>query len=388
MKKIFYSLFLITALFFSCQKEEEPNITAPTEQTVFIYMPWANNLLYHFQNNISDFESAITKGILKNERVVVFLSTSSTEASMFELKYENGKCIRETIKEYDNPAFTTSQGITAILNDVLTHAPAKRYGMVVGCHGMGWIPVKRTQSRSVPEKEYWEYEGVPKTRWFGGTSSEFQTDVTTLAEGITTAGIKMEYILFDDCYMSSIEAAYDLRHVTDYIVGCPTEVMVYGMPYATMAEYLIGNVDYEGMTNAFLDFYSTYSVMPCGTIGVTICSELDNLVVIMKSINGAYTLDPLLLSKIQCMDGYSPTRFFDLQDYVRHLCPDDIIFNEFEKQLERTVPSKYRKHTSHFYTMSRGKIFVDTFSGTTISDPSISSYTSAKMETAWYRATH
>lgn len=45
----------------------------------------------------------------------------------------------------------------------------------------------------------------------------------------------MEYILFDDCYMSSLEAAYDLRHVTRHLIACPTEIMAYGMPYSHIA---------------------------------------------------------------------------------------------------------------------------------------------------------
>lgn len=47
--------------------------------------------------------------------------------------------------------------------------------------------------------------------------------------------MKMEYILFDDCYMSSLEAAYDLRHVTRHLIACPTEIMAYGMPYSHIA---------------------------------------------------------------------------------------------------------------------------------------------------------
>ncbi len=218
---VFFSLFLS-----SCQEKEIPeSFTGPAEQTVCMYLPWAEDLLDYFHTNVSDFESAISRGILKKERVVVFLSTSATEIVLFELKYKKGMCVRETIRYYENPPFTTAEGITAILRDVIGYAPARRYGMIIGCHGMGWIPVQQTTSRTQVEKEYWQYEGRLKTRWFGGTTSRFQTDITTLAEGISGAGIKMEYILFDDCYMSSVEAAYDLRQVTDYMIGCPTEIM-------------------------------------------------------------------------------------------------------------------------------------------------------------------
>ena len=66
---------------------------------------------------------------------------------------------------------------------------------------------------------HWEYENVPMTRYFGGLNAQYQTDITTLAKGISNAGLKMEYILFDDCYMSSIEVAYALKDVTDYLIG-------------------------------------------------------------------------------------------------------------------------------------------------------------------------
>ena len=58
------------------------------------------------------------------------------------------------------------------------------------------------------------------TRYFGGVTSDDQTDISTLADAISDAGLKMEFILFDDCYMSSVEVAYDLRHVTGHIIAC------------------------------------------------------------------------------------------------------------------------------------------------------------------------
>lgn len=333
-------------------------------------------------------ESVIAKDILRNERVMVFFSTSPTEATLFELKYKNGKCIRDHIKNYDNPPITTASGITSILNDVKNYAPANRYAMVINCHGMGWLPVPTSKTRSMDQKYYWEYEGVPLTRFFGGLSPEYQTNITTLATAITQAGIKMEYILFDDCYMSSIEVAYDLKDVTDHLIASPTEIMAFGMPYAEIGQYLVGDVDYEGICNSFISFYRNYSLMPCGTIGVTVCSESENLAAVMKEINQKYAFDPTQLNSLQRMDGYSPIIFFDYGDYVTKLCPDRVLLEKFNEQLERTVPSKYRMHTDYFYSMSKGKVQINTYSGTTISDPSVNPEASTKTETAWFIATH
>ena len=220
IKWIRLSLCLITLSFFvlSCEKEDiEP---VETQKTLFMYLPWSSNLTSNFYTNISDMEKAISQHGLNGERVIVFMSTTSEKATLFEITCKKGKCEQVTLKEYNNPPFTTAEGITSILNDVKSFAPAPTYAMTIGCHGMGWLPVHSTKGRARASiRMHWENEGVPRTRYFGGTTSQYQTDITTLAEGITGAGIKMEYILFDDCYMSTIEVAYDLRNVTDYLIG-------------------------------------------------------------------------------------------------------------------------------------------------------------------------
>lgn len=263
--------------------------------------------------------------------------------------------------------------------------------MIIGCHGMGWIPVSKTQSRSSLQtvKKHWEYGNAPMTRLFGGRESKYQTDITTLAEGISSAGLKMEYILFDDCYMSTVEVAYDLKNVTSHLIASTSEIMAYGMPYDKIGQYLIGNIDYEKICDVFYSFYSNY-VTPCGTISVTDCSEVDNLAAIMKEINQRYTFNEELISSLQSLDGYKPSIFFDCGDYVAKLCSDPDLLEQFNEQLKRTVP--YKRNTEYYFTAissyygERKKI--NTFSGITISDPSTSAAALKKNETAWYVATH
>lgn len=370
--------------------EDEPIDRSDNDQTVFMYLPWSTDLLSAFRQNIADMKTIIGKNILKNERVIVFLATSPKKATLYELTYKKGNCEQKTLKEYnfEDLKYTTAEGITSILNDVKYYAPAKRYAMTIGCHGMGWIPKSSTKSRSGfrVEKMHWEYENVPMTRYFGGRDYEHQTDVNTLATGISDAGMKMEYILFDDCYMSNVEVAYELKEVTNHLIASTCEIMMYGMPYDKIGQYLVGNIDYKSICDEFYAFYSTYEKMPCGTIGVTDCSELDNLASIMKQINPQYTFDTSLTNSLQRLDGYSPTIFFDYGDYVAKLCKDSELLEQFNEQLERTVP--FKRNTDYYYSMSSGKAKINTYSGITISDPSTNSKTLSKKETAWYKATH
>lgn len=73
---------------FGCQKEDIPP-TPTNERTLFMYLPWSTNLTDYFYNNIADMEEAISRTGLSKERVIVFLSTSASEAEMFEIVYEN-----------------------------------------------------------------------------------------------------------------------------------------------------------------------------------------------------------------------------------------------------------------------------------------------------------
>ena len=101
-----------------------------------MYLPWSDNLTSNFYQNISDLESVVEKNILKDERIIIFMCTTATKATLFELAYENGKSVRKTLKNYTDPAYTTAEGITSILNDVQRYSPTKRYSMVIAV--MAW----------------------------------------------------------------------------------------------------------------------------------------------------------------------------------------------------------------------------------------------------------
>ncbi len=387
--KLFILSLVICCGLVSCRKD--PPVERTPERTIFVYMPWSTNLLPNFRKNLEDLEASIVAGRIQTDRFIVFLSESSTEASLFELKYENGSCTQIPLKTYVDPSFTTATGITAILRDAVSYSSTAKYAMIIGSHGLGWIPVSPSVSRSADFRPHWDAEGS-LTRYFGGTSPRFQTDITTLAQGIADAGLSMEYILFDDCYMSNVESAYELKEVTDYLIGCPTEVMRYGFPYHLIGEHLTGTVDCEGVVKGFYQFYSNYQY-PYGTVAVTDCSELEALAAVMREINRNYP-DPLStsqISKIQRMDGYTPVVFFDLGDYVARLCDNSTLLARFEAQLERAVPGRFKRNTRSFPAAAGSgvrPIAIDTYSGITVSDPSTHHQTATKTSTAWWKATH
>ncbi len=370
----------------SCSSDEEPVIPKEeNEQTIIMFFPWSSNLLPYFQQNIKDFSKSIEERGLRHERIMICLATTPNSADLMELKYDNGSCIVENIRTYDNQKFTSQEDISSILNTIKEYAPGKKYGLIIGCHGMGWLPVIHTKSNETQDIFHYNITNGPMTRYFGGLTQEYQIETTVLAKAILESGITMEYILFDDCYMSSIEVAYDLKDVTKYLIASPTEVMAYGFPYHKCGKYLIGNVDYDAVIQAFYEFYSQYTY-PYGTAAVTNCQELEQLANIVKRIYINSQNNEISANSIQVMDGYTPTIFFDLEDYINKRCTDIALLDEFSVQLKKTV--SFKCHTPQYYSASKGVLPINHYSGITTSEPSNNRLSIPKIYTRWYKATH
>lgn len=399
-KKLTSLLILLATLFIvSCQEDVPAPYPVPKNlpnKTIFVYMPWSaarNNetgsLYNNFLQNIEDIEAAIEaeKGLGRN-KLMVFIATSANNAVLIEVKCAaNGRCQRDTLQHFDShniPAYTTANGLASLLSKVKVEAPAKQYALIVGCHGTGWL--------------FSEGKSRARTRYFGGSDHYFQTNIPTLAAAIEQAKMRMQFVMFDDCYMSNVEVAYEMRHATDYLIGCCSEIMAYGMPYKNIWKHLTQpKPNYKEVVNEFYNFYSNYN-WPYGNIGVTDCSKVEEVAARMKTINAATANNAKLIDwkDIQRLDGYEKTIFFDMGDYVNKLCntPEtQSMAREMQTALAQLVP--YKSTTKYIYTaleqLNTQTIFVNAYSGITISDPTQSDFENAlttKRETSWWKATH
>ena len=399
----------------SCSNGDSPDgpdvPVTPVGQTVFMFFPWSNSLLSDFRRTVEDMQTVVAQRSMKDERVMVFMATSEREAVLFELKKQNGRCLTDTLRHYSDRPFTSRQWLTSLFSEVMTLAPASRYGMVVGCHGLAWVPVqgqrsarKRLGSQERIDEEdnlykeeridkegesndlmHFEVQGPVTTRFIGGTYPETQIETTDLADAMADAGLHTEYILFDACYMSSVEVAYELKDVTHYLIASPTEVISYGFPYITMGKHLLGTPNYKGIADSFISFYSSY-YLPSGTVAVTDCTQLDALAAIAQQINAAAEAQ-LAPDGVQIMDGYSPTLFYDLGHLMSLKNAGTVLTTAFAEQLDKTVP--YKGHTDQYFTaLKDAPVDIKHYSGLNTSQGSLNRMADKISETAWHKATN
>lgn len=390
LKHFFLLLFAIIVLA-SCGGNDDPvNPVKPfvptkTKNTLFVFMPYTannnggNSLYFSLKVNLEDMERAIEqeKG-LGNSQLIVFISENIKTSHLIYIGYNKGKCQRDTLKTYTDYDYTTPDGITSLLTGIKQMAPADNYSMIIGCHGEGWMPKPKST----------------QTRYFGGTA--IPIDISDLNEGIKNAGMKMNFILFDDCYMSGMEVAYQLRESSNYLIASTSEMMGYGMPYHLILKYMLADTpNYKAICEDFTEFYRTYKSgiqsMPYGTIAVTDLYYAEAMAIYMKKLNSTHTFDTNKIDDLQDLDvqHFTPTVYFDFGSYLRVLCGDDAAaYAEATNILKDLVP--YKGTTGKIFSWAgQSELELEEFSGLTISDPSInSSAIEKKKQTAWWNATH
>lgn len=419
MKRIF-TFFLLTLslwLGFSSCSDEAVDVDTVNKQTIFVFYPWSGGysstgLTANLKANVDSICAGIKeKKGLNNTRVMVFFSESKDKSVLYDLQYDEAQkeVNRVPVKTYDGITYNTAQGLADIINDVKSNAEALNYAMIIGCHGCGWTysedwedyPNKAKPSFGTsPTSE--NFSGLqfgddvnnPLTRFFGSVSlSEGALNVNTLADAIQMSGIKMQYILFDACYMGNVETAYALKDATNFLIASSSEILAAGIPYKSLWNYLNGPTpNYSNIVSGTVNFYKNTAKAPYCNMAAIDCRQLDKLANSMKAINEKYSLASTVpLDSIQPLDGFSPTLFFDIKVYVDSLCPSGVLKDNFTNQLKETVKSSETTDTvitSLGLTQSKF-IKIKNYSGLSISDPSKNSVAiKGKQKTGWWKATH
>ena len=415
IKKLF-TLFICTislAMTFTSCSEEAFDPDSVNKQTILVFYPWTGSksstgLLGYLQNNIDSIcDGIIDRKGLNNSRVLVFLSDKYNHSTLYDLQYNaTTKSVdRVPLKEYEGASYASAEGIADILNEVKTKASALNYALIVGVHGCGWTyasdwsrypyyarpSVTRPRDNNFSGIQFGPDPNAPLTRFFGSVSlAENAMDISTLAEGIRESGLKMQYILFDACYMSNIETAYELKDVTNYMIASGSEIMAAGLPYRSMWSYLNSSTpNYSSIVSTSVNFYKNSSAPFCNLAAID-CRQVEKLAGVMKDINAENQLQASVnLDSIQHLDGFRPNLFYDLETYVDSLHPSGYLLDQFKSQLKLTI--KASNHTDEAYTCiySSDSFKIKNYCGITVSDPSQHSVAiKGREKTGWWKATH
>ncbi len=387
-------LFAILTLLVGCNQfsymDNLDDTDNEVQHTLILYLLANNTLAGYIDDDLREVLAVVDNNFSSKARIVVYYDRyeqrDKTDSTTLFLVQRNNIASDEylnrltELKKYPDQDSTDPTVMQNVLNDIKELVPSKTYGIVISGHGTGWFPQPTNDpatnttvdyqrslalanaSMSVEsEHPFVKLDGANETRWYGHdnyyefdlsrnryarTKKETYMSSTDLAAGLSP--IKFEYIIFDACFMSSIEMLYDLRNSAKYIVASPTEILANGFPYTNV----INGIFNKGMSlydvaHTYIEFYLG-SATQSAAITIIDCSQIDALAEKARAIyrNGTNDID---ISQIQPLEGITANHvFFDMNQYIKALCSDEVLYAEYLEQFNRTVP--YHDNTGYIYS--------------------------------------
>lgn len=378
---------LVSLLFLSsCDKEDTPEVVAP-ERTVLLYIAADNNLARLAREDLEEARLGMAN-VSSSVCLMIYADLGDDNAQLLKLTNRGGTVQEEIVKEYGDRNSTGLEETQEVFNDVFGNPEyqASSYGLIYWSHCDGWIPYP-----------------VPSSRWIGQDTGDgnHRMNLSEFLDVLATAP-HFDFIMFDACFMQSIEVAYALRSYTDYYIACPTENPGPGAPYDEIMPYVFQNGAAATLAETYFQSYAAIYDDGKGisndnwTGGVSICvlrtAALDELASLTARLLPEEEADVTLLrEEVFNYDQRgvfyedSAVDYYDWKDLMKELL-SEADFATWQQAFDAAIA--YWETTPMNYSSVVGMFSMEGTNGVTHYIPrSLSSAAAeAYRATAWYQA--
>ena len=255
MKRILLYLCCIVALT-ACSSDDGNDTmpVGPAYRTVVVYMSAENNLSGYAQADIYEMIQG-RKQAPANDNLVLFVDKASEQEKPFIAKVTTDNKL-DTLWRYETDFLASDpKNMTRVLKDCITLCPALvDYGLVLWGHANGWVIENdsvATDSPATPRRAYGMDSGDNQPKRTGTW-----INIPSLRQVLEDVGVTWKFIFADCCNMANIETAYELRGVTQWLIGSPAEIPGGGAPYTTVVKDFFIYDDTEMYTSICNDYYA------------------------------------------------------------------------------------------------------------------------------------
>lgn len=343
MKSFYSPLFaLLTLVCVMVSCGHEPDAPA-TERTVLVYMVANNSLSANSFDDIAEMKRAAAdiKGHL-----IVYHHPYNGEPRLFEIERDGSE--RQLASYTTEESSVSIARMRRVLSDTKALAPSDSYGLVLWSHANGWHNDKGVIDEPEPQA------GIsPLSFGEDGIFNPKKMKLSSLARALE--GNSFDFIYFDCCHMATVEVAYELRHLTPWIVASVTELELDGMPYDRNLRHLFAST--PRLEAAMAETYNalTQPGMYGCSISLIATAGLDGLAeasreALQKELPQDYTPVPCFRTLVM------RTGIFDMHHYFNSLTATDPALatrwnNAFRNTVKATLSSErvYTLVTDNFH---------------------------------------
>lgn len=331
---------------------DEPS--ASTFRSVLVYLGTDNNFRSEAQQKIEQLRANWNRDTDGNLLVYADAGGSPVLVHIYHSKLRGN--VADTIAAYPAGENSASpETLTRVLNTLQADFPATSYGLVALSHATGWLPAEMSEPPRLKSL-------------IQDKSTDDAYNYMELSDFAEAIPYKLDFIVFDACFMGSVEVAYELKGKTDYLVASPAEVLSPGFAYPSMTGHLFR--PQPGLAAVARDFYEYYDaqsgLLRSATVSVVKTAGLEALAVFTKEIIASAGTGEELVNSIQSF-GYGTQKiYFDFGDYVQKLSPER--YDEFQTIFDQSV--NYKACTPSHYSAGTGTLqVIHAFSGLSVYVP-------------------
>lgn len=335
--RICFILFFLVLSLAGCH-DNSPDVD-PVKRTIIVYLGVDNDFENEGREKIAILKKS-WRGRYDGNLLVYADGREAVLVRIFE--NESGTNVADTLQKYGSENSADPEVFNRVLSDVSEQFPADSYGLIVLSHGSGWLPENQL---AVPTS-------IISDR---GREMGFRDFAAAIP-------MPLDFIVFDACFMGTIEVAYELKDKVKYVVASPAEVLAPGFVYESMMEHLMkAEPELTAVAKEFYDHYNALSgFWRSATVSVVKTDELEDIADFFAGIGNVADAKGINLSDIQKFGYAAHLLFLDVGDYVSHWAPDN--YDQFVKKWNRAVI--FKAHTPGYY--SAGNIAynkIEAFSG-------------------------
>ena len=296
-----------------------------------------NNLDYFAIQNINQMEEGYDSNL--NGKLLVYIDRAKNASPNYPylleiIKDTTPNIVSKIIQTYPEQNSCDPSIIHNVLNGIKTiYKDFNSLGLIFWSHGSSWLPkginlgTKRGQI-------------IDSTKSFGLDQS-YDSAVLSLNDfDIALNTINADFILFDACYMSSIEVVYELRNKAKYFISSCSEILSYGFPYNKIVIDLF-NAKFNPISVAekIFDFYNNQKgLYQSSTISVVYLPEVQNLADYTKNlISQIKDTANISFAKMQQLNYSGDTSAIpwavDFKNYIENISNNESVNQKIDKNI-------------------------------------------------------
>jgi hypothetical protein len=343
------TLALLSVLILAACCPYEPVEEETLKRTVLVYMVAENSLSYgdFHKADMEELDAAVND-IPSDCRLVVYVDDDNYPYLYHLQKDKHGNPVRRTLRQYEEDRESTSkEQLAEVMSLVTAMFPSDEYGFVYWSHGSAWMPATRSIGIDNGKNTY--------------SNMGSKMEIAALAE-VLEQFPRLEFLMFDACFMQAVEVDWALRNCARYIIASPAEIPGPGAPYdRIVAPMFAETCDVEGIIDEYYHCYydSAYYVAEGSRytfgalLSVVKTDELEALRVITKEMLDKY-VSPDITEELILVQRYNPItasnrpEYYDMNGYMKHLITSTMDYVAWHAAFEKAVP--YTRATGRWYS--------------------------------------